>query len=181
MDSIRKDDSYVRIHYTRYADDFVIGIIGSHTLAQEVLEKIRKFVSEHLKLTFNPDKTGIVDLQRNSFNFLGFTIHAPISKKGVKSLETITVNGRTITRRRKTRPIVNMDTEKVLKKLANNGFIRKRISHTNHQELMHRGTFKGNLINLDHPDILMYYNSVLRGLQNYYAIAKNRTDVTWVG
>ena len=46
---------------------------------------------------------------------------------------------------------------------------------------VNRLKYKGNLINLDHPDILMYYNSVLRGLQNYYAIAKNRTDVTWVG
>lgn len=70
-----------------------------------------------------------------------------------------------------------MDTEKVLKKLSTNGFIRKRTSHANHLELTYRGTFKGNLINLNHPDILKYYNSVVRGIQNYYRFAKNRVSI----
>ncbi|OTB09683.1 hypothetical protein K445DRAFT_28400 [Daldinia sp. EC12] len=53
-----------------------------------------------------------------------------------------------------------MDTQKVLAKLQANGFIRKRTSHSEHNKLAYRGTFKGNLINLDHQDILLYYNAV---------------------
>lgn len=71
-----------------------------------------------------------------------------------------------------------MDREKVLKKLASMGFIRKRISHTKHNELKYRGRFKGNLINLDHGEILKYYNSVIIGIQNYYAIVKNRVSIS---
>lgn len=180
-DSIMKDDSYVRIHYVRYADDFVVGVIGSYTLTKLILQKIEGFVNEQLKLTFNTSKTGIIDFSKDSFKFLGFNIKAPMSKKGIKPWETISMKGKTITRRKKTRAIVEMDTEKVLKKLANNGFIRKRTSHAKHIELMYRGTFKGNLINLNHPDILKYYNSVLRGIQNYYSFAKNRVAIAWIG
>lgn len=176
-DSIRRDDSYVRIHYIRYADDFVVGVIGSYTLTNIILNKIENFVNEQLKLTFNASKTGIVDFSKNSFKFLGFEVKAPMSKRGIKPRETISLNGKIITRRKKTRAILEMDTKKVLKKLYNNGFIRKRTSHTEHDELLYRGTFKGNLVNLDHPDILKYYNSVLRGIHNYYSFAKNRVSL----
>ena len=36
-DSIMKDDSFIRIHYIRYADDFVVGVVGSYTIAKEIL------------------------------------------------------------------------------------------------------------------------------------------------
>lgn len=178
-DSIRRDDSYVRIHYVRYADDFVVGVIGSHALAKTILKRIEDFVNGSLKLRFNEDKTGITDFSKKDFNFLGFNIKAPMSIKGIKPMETIRLNGKIITRRKKTRTVIGMDTKKVLEKLANNGFIRKRKSHTKHNELEYRGAFKGNLVNLDHPDILIYYNSVLKGLQNYYSFA--RVSVSRIG
>ena len=34
---------------------------------------------------------------------------------------------------------------------------------------------------MDHPDILRYYNSVIRGVQNYYAFSRNRADVARIG
>ena len=180
-DSIMRDDSYVRIHYIRYADDFVVGVIGSFTLTKTILGKIQDFVNLNLKLTFNEDKTGITDFSKHDFNFLGFKIKAPLSKKGTKPMETICLNGKNITRRKKTRITIDMDTEKVLEKLASNGFIRKRICHTQHKEIGFRGGFKGNLINLDHPDIIKYYNSVVRGIQNYYSFAKNRSSISRIG
>ena len=36
------DDNYKRIYYTRYADDFLIGIIGSKTDAKEIKEKNKR-------------------------------------------------------------------------------------------------------------------------------------------
>lgn len=180
-DSIMRNDSYVRIHYVRYADDFVVGVIGSYTLTKQILQEIESFVNERLKLTFNAEKTGIIDLLRNqnTFKFLGFKIKAPFysSKKGIKPWETVMMKGKTLTRRKKTRAVIDMEIEKVLKKLSANGFIRKRTSHANHPKLVYRGAFKGNLINLNHPDILKYYNSVVRGIQNYYSFAKNRVSL----
>ena len=180
-DSIKRDDSYIRIHYIRYADDFVVGVIGSHTLAKTILKRIKDFVNERLKLTFNTDKTGIIDFSKNCFNFLGYSNKAPRTKEGSKPLERIKSKRRAITRRKKIRVSIEMDTNKVLKNLSSNGFIRKRTSHTKHNELAYRGAFRGNLVNLEHPDILKYYNSVVRGIQNYYSFAKNRVSVAWIG
>ena len=176
-DSIQRDDSYVRIHYIRYADDFVIGIIGSHAIAKTTLGKVEEFVNNTLKLKFNPEKTSIIDFSKDPLNFLGYNIRTPISKKGKKPQETIVVNGKAITRRKKVRTNIKMDTDKVLKKLQNHGFIRMRTSHIKHKEMTYRGKFKGNLINLDHPDILKYYNSVVRGIQNHYRFSKNRVAI----
>lgn len=178
---MRRDDSYVRIHYVRYADDFVMGVEGSYELTQEILKKIESFVNSKLKLKFNPDKTSISKFKEQPFKFLGYSIRAPLKKGRIKPLETVKINGKNITRRRKTRISIEMDTSKVLKKLMNNGFIRKRTSHEIHDELVYRGTFKGNLINLDHPDILRYYNSVVRGIQNYYSFARNRVAIVRIG
>lgn len=179
--SMKHDNSYVRINYVRYADDFVIGVEGSYTLAKEILQKTEAFVNNELKLKFNPDKTSISKFMDQPFKFLGYSIRAPIRKQGVKPMESITLNNKVILRRKKVRPVIEMDTPKVLKKLENSGFIRKRVSHMKHNELQYRGTFKGNLINLEHPDILKYYNSVLRGIQNYYNFSRNRVAVARIG
>lgn len=72
-----------------------------------------------------------------------------------------------------------MDLQKVLKRLQTRGIIRKRTSHRNHKELIPRGRYVGNLINLDHADIIRYYNSVIRGLFNYFDFVDNRKDVLY--
>lgn len=178
---MKRDDSYIRINYVRYADDFVVGVEGSYKIAREILTKLETYVNDQLKLKFNPDKTSISKFTKTPFKFLGYSISAPTMRGRIKPLESIKVKGNTITRRKKVRLIINMDKTKVLKKLANNGFIRKRTSHTIHKELEYRGTFKGNLINMEHPDILKYYNSVLRGIQNYYSFARDRLQIAHVG
>lgn len=178
---MRMDDSYVRINYVRYADDFVISIEGSHKLAEIILNKVETFVNKELKLRFNPEKTSILKFIEQPFRFLGFVIKPSLSKRGIKPSENITVKDKVIQRRKRTRLRILMDTQKVLKKLAANGFIRKRISHLKHGEHEYRGTFKGNLINLDHPDILRYYNSVLRGVLNYYNFSRNRVEIARIG
>jgi len=179
--SMRRDDSFIRINYVRYADDFVVGVEGSYKTAKEILQKIETFVNNELKLKFNPNKTSISKFREKPFKFLGYSIRAPLMKRGKKPFETIIVNDKRILRRKKVRISIEMDTEKVFKKLENNGFIRKRTSHAAHKELEYGGTFKGNLINLDHPDILKYYNLVVKGIQNYYSFARNRCDIARVG
>ena len=46
--------------------------------------------------------------------------------------------------------------------------------------LIYRGRFKGNLVNSDHADILKYYNSVIRGVYNYYSFVNNTQDLSHV-
>lgn len=172
-----RDESYARIHYVRYAEDFIIGIEGSMKMAQTILDKVQNFIEEKLALKFNPDKTGIVKYSEKPINFLGYQIMAPHLKGIQKPLEHIKLGGKTITRRKKVRVRFDLDITRALKKLQNKGLITKRKSHTQHKKLVYRGKFMGNLVNLDHADILRYYNSVIRGIYNYYDFVRNRNHL----
>lgn len=178
--SMKHDEKYTRINYVRYADDFVIGVEGSYNQAKNILERVSEFVESSLQLKFNPDKTGITNYAENPVKFLGFSIAAPHLKGTIKPIETVTINGRKIQRRKKIRIRIHMDTRKVLNRLLTKKIINLRTSHKEHNKLVYRGTYMGNLINLDHEDILRYYNSVIRGLYNYYDFVDNRVDLMYI-
>lgn len=166
---------YTRVVYARYADDFIIGVEGNHELAKKILEEVKSFVENKLSLEFNKEKTGIVEYSQKPVAFLGYLIMAP-NKVGInKYIEQIKINDTIISRRKKTRIRFHMDIAKVLRRLKNRGIIRLRTSHTRHKKLVYRGKFLGNMINFEHPDIIRYYNSVIRGLYNYYDFVNNRS------
>jgi hypothetical protein len=39
------------------------------------------------------------------------------------------------------------------------------------------GTARKSLVNLDHADIIRYFNSIVRGVINYYSFADNRSSL----
>lgn len=178
--SVVRDDTYIRIHYVRYADDFVVGIEGSHKVAKQVLECIREFTERELQLKLHPDKTGITKYTETPVRFLGFKISAPHIKNITKPHEVIRTNGKAVRRRKKIRIRIYMDTDKVIKKLLARGILKKKTAHWNHRKKTYGGTFVGNLINLDHRDIIVYYNSVIRGIYNYYDFVDNKNDLAWI-
>lgn len=180
--SVRQDDTYNRIHYVRYADDFIVGIEGSYKITKEIMDKIRTFVENTLKLKFNKEKTRITKYTIKPIEFLGYTIMGPHLKGISKPIEIIKESNskKLITRRKKIRIRIGMNYQKVIKKLETEGFIRKRTSPVNHKKMIYRGTFKGNLINLDHVDILRYYNSKIQGLYNYYNFVCNMNQVGYI-
>lgn len=60
------DDNYKRICYVRYADDFLIGVIGSKEDAEQVKQDVGSFIREKLHLEMSEEKTLIThghDLQ----------------------------------------------------------------------------------------------------------------------
>lgn len=176
--SIEHNDSFVRVHYVRYADDFIIGVEGSYKITYTILNKVRAFIENELILKLNPSKTGIVKYSDTPIKFLGYSLQSPYFKGVEKPRETLVVSNRTITRRKKIRIRIFMDYFKVLRRLEANGFIRKRVNHKKHSSFQYRGTFKGNLINIDHPDIIGYYNSIMRGLFNYYDFVANKPNLS---
>lgn len=178
--SIAHNDKYTRLNYVRYADDFIIGVEGSRKQTEDILKKVTQFVENELSLQFNPDKTGITNYANKPIKFLGYTIAAPHLKGTVKPMESIKTKDKTIMRRKKIRMRIHMDTQKVLKKLLTKGLVKLRTSHQDHNSTVYKGKFLGNLINLDHADIIRYYNSVIRGLHNYYDFVGNRNDILYI-
>lgn len=69
------DPNFRRLWYTRYADDFLLGVVGSKSEAVEIKQKIASFLREQLHLELNKDKTLVTHARNEKANFLGYEIH----------------------------------------------------------------------------------------------------------
>jgi group II intron reverse transcriptase/maturase len=68
------DPNYRRLSYIRYADDFLLGFIGSKAEAADVKTAVGTFLREQLKLTLSPEKTLITHARTQHAHFLGYAI-----------------------------------------------------------------------------------------------------------
>jgi RNA-directed DNA polymerase len=69
-------------HLTRYADDMVI-VSRTRSEAEQALQAVMRILQK-LKLTVHPTKTGLVDVKRAGFEFLGFHFHKGRARKSGK-------------------------------------------------------------------------------------------------
>ena len=53
------DPDFKRLKYVRYADDFLLGFIGTKAEAQELLRRIETFLGTTLNLSVSPDKSKV--------------------------------------------------------------------------------------------------------------------------
>ena len=65
------DPNYKRIQYNRYADDFVVGVIGSKADGERVKQDIKAFLRDELKLTLSEEKTK-VSHSSDMIRYLGY-------------------------------------------------------------------------------------------------------------
>ena len=151
------DPNYIRVKYTRYADDFLVMMMGSKNLAQQIRDEIRDFLKMELQLELSTEKTHITNLGEQRVRFLGYEI--------AKTRENtrLTENSLGVKKRAANETIqLLVPAEVVNEKLK--PFVRKgKAVHHNAR------------INEPVLDILMQYNAEIRGLYNYYCLA---TDVS---
>ena len=69
------DPNFRRIHYVRYADDFLIGTISSKEYARQLKEEIRNFLEKVLHLRLSDTKTVITSARFEKAKFLGYHIN----------------------------------------------------------------------------------------------------------
>lgn len=69
------DDTFVRVKYVRYADDFLIGVRGSKEVAAKILKEISTFIKSSLHLSIEGEKTKLTYTIGAKAKFLGMTIH----------------------------------------------------------------------------------------------------------
>jgi group II intron reverse transcriptase/maturase len=73
------DKNFVRVRYVRYADDFLVGVIGDKALAKSIKQEIGNFLKTTLKLRLSDEKTKITNAKHGEAKFLGFRITKPKS------------------------------------------------------------------------------------------------------
>lgn len=162
------DTEYKRVVYVRYADDFLIGVIGSKEDAKQVKIDVGEFIKEQLHLEMSPEKTLIT--HGNDFaRFLGYLV--TVSREQNR---TRTKNG--FTRRTYVGKVkLYVPKEKWLNRLLSYGALKISYDKAHGNKEVWEPVRRPGLIRLDDIEILNQYNAEVRGMYNYYRLANNAT------
>ncbi len=139
------DPGYRRLWYIRYADDHLLGFTGPKAEAEQIKQRLARFLHDDLKLELSPDKTLITHARTQAARFLGYDItvqHSPC-RPGVNGVIGLRVPGTVI--------------------------MAKTALYLRHGKPGHRP----ELMNLDDPAIISAYGAEYRGLVQYYLLAGN--------
>ncbi len=68
------DPGYRRLRYVRYADDFCLGFAGPKEEAEQIKQRLKTFLQEHLKLELSEEKTLITHASTQPARFLGYEL-----------------------------------------------------------------------------------------------------------
>jgi group II intron reverse transcriptase/maturase len=151
------DPNFRRLTYCRYADDFILGFIGSRAEAEDIKQAVGAFLRETLHLEMHETKTLVTHARTQQARFLNYAI-------SIYHSDTKLVHR------------ANSQT----KARSANGHIRLGIPFGLIDEKIRRYQIKGKAV----PELGMLYNSDVhiidvfqaryRGLANYYKYAVDR-------
>ena len=157
------DGSYRRLKYIRYADDFILGIIGSKEDVLRIKEDIKSFLSESLALELSEEKTLITHTGKSA-KFLGYEI--TVTRNNHQRRD---VQGR-LRRTYGKRVRLNVSMATLRDKLLEYGAMEIKLR--NGKEIWKPKCRSGLIFN-DDLEILDRYNRETVGFCNYYLIANN--------
>lgn len=157
------DADFRRMQYVRYADDFLISVIGSKSECETIKADITQFMREQLKLELSDEKTLITHAQDKA-KFLGYEIF-------IRKSDAV---------KRNKDGVLKRDFNGAVVLTLNSAVIQKKLTEYNALEVRN---IDGKDIWWSKPrrymtpmkpeDILAQYNVETRGLYNYYSLAAN--------
>ena len=159
------DADFRRLQYVRYADDFIIGIIGAKEDARAVKQEVSSYIASQLKLELSDEKT-LVTKATDRAKFLGFEIRVTpqsnLTKKTKSGTKARNFSGHVM---------LEVPTSVIQNKSLELGAMKIEVHNkTEIWKPIHRG----NLVGRTDLSILDQYNGEVRGFCNYYSIANNR-------
>jgi group II intron reverse transcriptase/maturase len=142
------DPGYRRLRYSRYADDHILGFVGTKAEAKAITDQLARFLRDELALELNPEKTLITHARTTAARYLGYEI-------------IIQHNNDKITRGRRSANGV------VALRVPLDVIKAKCAPYRRHGKPWHRGALQ----NLDDFDIIRTYGAEYRGVIGYYLLA----------
>lgn len=157
------DGNFKRMRYVRYADDFLIGVIGSKEDCLKAKEDIKNFLLDKLKLELSDEKTLITN-GHDRAKFLGYEVTIRKTNKTRKNKKGIAI------RSLDHKTVLLLPFEVMRDKLM--GYKAMKIVREKGKEKW-ESTSRPYLRSNDDLEILTRYNSEIRGIYNYYCLANN--------
>jgi group II intron reverse transcriptase/maturase len=145
------DPDYRRLHYARYADDWLLGFAGPKAEAEEIKGRLRDFLRDHLKLELSQDKTLITHAGEKSARFLGYEISGMHADTKIDYRNRRSVNGH------------------IMLKIPWDVIVSLCSRYEEHG----RPAVRPNMLDDSDFSIVERYGAELRGYVNYYALAHN--------
>lgn len=158
------DETYKRIQYVRYADDFIIGVIGNKKDAEQIKSDVGKFLMDRLELEMSDAKTKVTHTGDRA-RFLGYDITVSRSQDLKKSAGGYKIRSHAGVVR------LLVPREKWVGKLLEYNAIKIKINENGRERFV--ALHRGKLVNQSDIEILAKYNAEVRGLYNYYSIAND--------
>lgn len=158
------DPNFKRLRYCRYADDFLIGVIGSKREACEIMASVERFLTETLKLAVAPEKSGVHAASKGVI-FLGYRISTYTSYGAGRKSARKGPGGRTW--RVVRRPTTDNVSLRVPRKEITT-FCRR---HGYGDIARKNGRARKQFLVTSDTATVLAYNSEFRGFANYYSFA----------
>jgi len=155
------DPNYKRLKYVRYADDFLIGVIGNKNDCMEIRDKIHNYLQNALKLNLNLDKTVITHARNSKAHFLGTDISiTPLDKRPLRL-----VNRGLSSYRMKsvTKPLLMAPIKKLVLKLTERGFAKNG----------GKPTYLARMLHFETNQIVKHFWQIWLGLSTFYSFTDN--------
>lgn len=145
------EEAYRRLRYIRYADDFLLGFVGPKDEAEQIRRGLGDFLDQRLKLTLSAEKTLITHAVGEKAKFLGYEI------KVTKANNFLAENGKRSVNGMIALLMPRAVTQRIRRKYSRNGKVVEKAELTRDSDYT----------------IILRFQSVLRGLYNYYCMAVN--------
>ena len=156
-----KSQTDKKLKYVRYADDFLIGVNGSHEDCEGIKRKLTEFISNTLRMELSAEKTLITHSNQYA-RFLGYDVR--VRRDGTVRRRKDNVLQRVFSSRVELNIPLN---DKIHQFLFSKGVVQQRKDGMLYP--VHRYTLES----LTDLEIVTVYNAELRGICNYYSMASN--------
>ncbi len=160
-----EDESFRWLSYIRYADDFILGYIGTKAEACQILCNIVNISSTLLKMELNPEKTGVKHHKKGTI-FLGYRItgnydlNLRFSKDRKQRVGQVTLK-------------YGIPLESLFERFSEKGFFMKS-ARTKSNRYVGRRQDKWLFLENDR-EVINRFNSVIRGIQYYYSASTQKS------
>jgi hypothetical protein len=153
-----RDPDFRRLTYVRYADDFLLGYIGSKEEARVIKTELTRFLRDELTLELSEEKTLITHALTERAKYLGYEIGRHIENSKRDHRDRRSINGTLF---------LYVPLEERTK--------RSRLYMKNGKAI-HRA----RLLKEDDYTILVTYQGEWRGFVQYYALAHNLSGLNYL-
>lgn len=162
-------EKIIRIEYVRYADEWMVGVLGDQSLAFKIKDEIADFMKNSLAQKLHPLKTKVSDLRKGNVHFLGYEIFLPRNR----SISTYKGKGVKTIRRGQPQLRFDLPVANVTKRYIDRGYLKQLQTKV-------RPISKSSYTVLEDHVIVSHFRSLWLGLLNYYSGCTNRGRLQYI-